>query len=157
MSKLGVCNSHFQFDNKYLHKPQSKQLKHFNKGVIQWRRCISCNKYVTFYSRGVGCALHSWHLNKQNIQVPCIGQYTCEALRSCLSLCERAFDDIEKPLCICYSCYENLGGHIYLRPGQGKRAITYATEKLHDNDITKELEHLGNWLINISQTDDDEI
>ena len=82
LSKLGVCDSHFQFDNKYLHKNKSqhKQTKEFNEGIIQWRRCISCNKYVTFFSRGVGCIIHSWYLNKKNIQVPCIGQYTCEAL-----------------------------------------------------------------------------
>lgn len=35
LSKSGVCNSHFQFDNKYLHKPQSKQLKNFTEGIIQ--------------------------------------------------------------------------------------------------------------------------
>src|SRR5256885_386052 len=33
LSKLGVCNSHFQFDNKYLHK-NSKQLIDFKQGVI---------------------------------------------------------------------------------------------------------------------------
>lgn len=92
--RLGVCNTHFQFDNKYLHQSRNKQLKDFNQGIIQWRRCISCNKYITFFSRGAGCTLHSWHLNKQNIQVPCIGQYTCEALRDCLPVCKRAFDDI---------------------------------------------------------------
>ena len=64
LSKLGVCDSHFQFDNKYLHKSRNKQLKNFTEGIIQWRRCISCNKYVTFFSRGMGCTLHSWHLNK---------------------------------------------------------------------------------------------
>jgi hypothetical protein len=34
LSKLGVCNSHFQFDNKYLHK-KNKQLIDFEKGIIQ--------------------------------------------------------------------------------------------------------------------------
>src|SRR5436190_19166076 len=79
LSRLGVCDSHFQFDNKYLHKSQNKQVKDFNQGIIQWRRCISCNKYITYFSRGVGCTIHSWKLNKQNVQVPCIGQYSCEA------------------------------------------------------------------------------
>lgn len=84
LTRLGVCNTHFQFDNKYLHQSQNKQLKDF-------RRCISYYKYIAFFSRGAGCILHSWHLNKQNIQVPCIGQYTCEALRDCLPVCKRAF------------------------------------------------------------------
>ncbi|RGB25557.1 hypothetical protein C1646_771547 [Rhizophagus diaphanus] len=33
--RLGVCNTHFQFDNKYLHQSQNKQLKDFNQGIIQ--------------------------------------------------------------------------------------------------------------------------
>ncbi|RIA89772.1 hypothetical protein C1645_824355 [Glomus cerebriforme] len=60
---------------------ENKQVKDFNQGIIQWRRCISCNKYITYFSRGEGCTIHSWKLNKQNVQVPCIGQYSCEALR----------------------------------------------------------------------------
>ncbi|GET01797.1 hypothetical protein GLOIN_2v1482460 [Rhizophagus clarus] len=152
--RLGVCNTHFQFDNKYLHQSRNKQLKDFNQGIIQWRRCISCNKYITFYSRGAGCTLHSWHLNKQNIQVPCIGQYTCEALQDCLPVCKRAFDDInprQKSVCCWY--YENLGGHIHHRPGRGKSGTTCTT--LHADDTAKGLEYLGNWLINIAQTGND--
>ncbi|GBC09286.1 hypothetical protein RclHR1_08740006 [Rhizophagus clarus] len=152
--RLGVCNTHFQFDNKYLHQSRNKQLKDFNQGIIQWRRCISCNKYITFYSRGAGCILHSWHLNKQNIQVPCIGQYTCEVLRDCLPVCKRAFDDINpRQKSVCCWCYENLGGHIHHRPGRGKSRITCTT--LHADDTAKGLEYLGNWLINIAQTGND--
>ncbi|RHZ81244.1 hypothetical protein Glove_122g101 [Diversispora epigaea] len=40
LSKLGVCNSHFQFDNNYLHSSQNKQLKDFSQGIIQWRRSL---------------------------------------------------------------------------------------------------------------------
>ena len=60
-----MCDSHFQFDNKYLHKSIDKQTKKFNEGIIQWRQCVSCKKYVTFFSRDAGCAIHSWHLNKK--------------------------------------------------------------------------------------------
>ncbi|RHZ66091.1 hypothetical protein Glove_309g4 [Diversispora epigaea] len=154
---FGVCDSHFQFDNKYLHKSQNKQLKDFTQGIIQWRRCISCNKFITFFSRGIGCTLHSWNLNKQNIQVPCIGQYACDALRSYPPLCKRAFDNINQQRNICCMCYENLGGHIYHRPGREKSATTCITEKLHVNDTTKGLKYLGKWLINIAQIDDDNI
>ena len=45
-----------------------------------------------------------------------------------------------------------MGGHIYHRPGRGKSATTCITEKLHDNNTTRGLECLGNWLINIAQT-----
>ena len=113
LEKLGVCDFHFQFDNKYLHKIQEKKVKNFEMGVIQWRRCIACDKYVTFFSRSIGCTQHSWHLNGHNIQVPCIGQYCCEALKLCDSLCVQAFDNIERPKSVCCSCYEKLGGHIY--------------------------------------------
>lgn len=158
LSKLGVCDSHFQFDNKYLHKSLSKQTKNMNEGIIQWRRCISCNKYVTFFSRGTGCAMHSWHLNKRNIQVPCIGQYSCEALQPCPTLCSRAFEDIRRPRCVCCLCYENLGGHIHHRSGiRGMGATTCITEKLHLDDITKGLKFIGNLLIKIAQTENNEI
>lgn len=69
ITKIGVCDLHFQFDNKYLHNSKEKQLKKFEMGMIQWRRCISCNKYVTFFSRGIGCTQHSWRLNEHSIQV----------------------------------------------------------------------------------------
>ena len=157
LSKLGVCDLHFQFDNKYLHKSQNKQLKKFEEGIIQWRRCVSCNKYVTFFSRGTGCPIHSWNLNNQNIQTPCNGQYACDALRTCLPLCKRMFNDFTKPQSICCSCYENLGGHIYRRPGRGKIATTCITEKLHVDDIKKGIEFLGNWLINIARIEHEEI
>ncbi len=49
-----------------------------------------------------------------------------------------------------------MGGHIYCRPSRRRSAKTCITEKLHANDITKSLEHLDNWLINIAQTDSDE-
>jgi len=139
-------------------KSQHKQTKEFNEGIIQWRRCISCNKYVTFFSRGVGCIIHSWHLNKKNIQVPCIGQYTCEALRSCPNLCKRSFENIKRPQCICCLCYEKLGGHIHHRSGsRGIKATTCITEELHADDITKGLEFIGNLLIRIAQTKSNEI
>jgi hypothetical protein len=158
LSKLGVCDSHFQFDNKYLHQSLFKQTKDFNEGIIQWRRCISCNKYITFFSRGKGCTIHSWYLNKKNIQVPCIGQYVCEALQSCPPLCNPAFGNVKRPHCICCLCYENLGGHIYHRSGiRGKRAPTCISENLHAEDITKGLEFIGKLLINIAQTGNNEI
>ncbi|RHZ86017.1 hypothetical protein Glove_57g83 [Diversispora epigaea] len=112
-----------------------KEVNGFNQGVIQWHQCISCNKFITFFSRGIGCTSHSWHLNEWNIQVPCIGQYTCEALRACPPLC----------------------GHIYHHPGRRKSATTCTTEKLHIDDTTKELKHLGNWLINIAQIENNDV
>ncbi len=155
LPKLGVCDLHFQFNNKYLHKSREKKLKDFETGIIQWRRCISCNKYITLFSREEGCIQHSWHLNEHNIQVPCIGQYSCEALKVCRPLFVKAFNNIKNPKSICCSCYEKLGGHIYRRPGRGKQGTTCITEQLHSNDTSKGLEFLGNWLIDFSQTENE--
>jgi hypothetical protein len=157
LSKLGVCDLHFQFDNKYLHDPKEKKLKGFETAIIQWRRCISCNKYITFFSREAGCAKHSWHLNGYNIQISCIGQHGCDALRVCRPLCIKAFDDIKNPKSVCCLCYEKLGGHIYQRPGRGKKGTTCITKQLHLSDTSKGLEFLGNWLIDFSQTENEEI
>ncbi|CAB5382752.1 unnamed protein product [Rhizophagus irregularis] len=156
LQKLGVCDLHFQFDNKYLHNSKEKQLKKFEMGMIQWRRCISCNKYVTFFSRGIGCTQHSWRLNEHNIQVPCIGQYSCKTLKVCRPLCVQAFDNINiNQKSLCYSCYEEFGGHIYQRPGRGKKGNT--CEQLHLEDTSKGLKFLGNWLIHFSQAQNEEI
>ena len=156
LSRLGVCDTHFQFDNKYLHKSQNKQLKGYDRGIIQWRRCICCDKYVTYFSRGAGCDIHSWNLNSRNIQIPCNCQYACKVLQTCPPLCKRAFD-ITKTQCICCLCYEDLGGHIYCRPGRGKKATTCITENSHKEDIKKGLEFLGDWLIDVSRTGHDEM
>ncbi|CAB4444076.1 unnamed protein product [Rhizophagus irregularis] len=133
LSKLRVCDSHFQFDNKYLHQSLSKNQKGFDEGIIQWRRCISCNKHCHVLG------------------------YKCKALHSCPNLCNRAYENIKSPQSICCLYYENLGGHIHRRSGiRGKSASTCITEKLHDDDITKGLEFIGNLLIKIAQMENNE-
>ncbi|RIA93775.1 hypothetical protein C1645_818971 [Glomus cerebriforme] len=52
--KLGVCNSHFQFDNN---KSLSKKVKDFNERIIQWCQFLVIN--ILPFSRGVGCTVHS--------------------------------------------------------------------------------------------------
>ena len=49
-----------------------------------------------------------------------------------------------------------MGGHIYHCSEKGKKAITCITEKLHADDVTKGLEFLGNLLIKIAQTENNE-
>jgi len=50
-----------------------------------------------------------------------------------------------------------LGGHIYHRSGtRGKSATTCITEKLHDGDIIKGLEFIGNLLIKIAQIENND-
>ncbi|CAB4386519.1 unnamed protein product [Rhizophagus irregularis] len=71
---------------------------------------------------------------------------------------QSSFWDVKRPHCICCLYYENLGGHIYYRSGiRGKKASTCISENLHANDITKGLEFIGNLLINIAHTGNNEI
>ncbi|RGB26890.1 hypothetical protein C1646_769846 [Rhizophagus diaphanus] len=80
------------------------------------------------------------------------------SLQSCPPLCRQAFENIKNPKCICCLYYKNLGGHIHHRSGiRGKCAVTCITEKLHKDDITKGLEFMGNLLIKIAQTGNNEI
>ncbi|GBB90788.1 hypothetical protein RclHR1_17880003 [Rhizophagus clarus] len=91
-------------------------------------------------------------------RLPCIGQYSYKALQPYPTLCSRAFEDIKRPRCVCCLCYENLGGHIHHHSGiRGKSAMTCITEKLHVDDITKSLKFIGNLLIKIAQTGNNEI
>ncbi|UZO11362.1 uncharacterized protein OCT59_002933 [Rhizophagus irregularis] len=72
---LGVCDSHFLYDQNQIHNPKDKISKEFttSDAIIQHRRCIGCKQYITFYSRGEGCSNHSWLVNGRNVQVPCNG------------------------------------------------------------------------------------
>ncbi|CAB5194603.1 unnamed protein product [Rhizophagus irregularis] len=85
-------------------------------------------------------------------------EYKCKALHSYPNLCNRAYENIKSPQSICCLYYENLGGHIHRRSGiRGKSASTCITEKLHDVDITKGLEFIGNLLIKIAQMKNNEV
>ncbi|CAG8513651.1 22616_t:CDS:2 [Rhizophagus irregularis] len=120
LPKLGIYDFHFQFNNK----SSDKKLKSFETEIIQWRRW---------------CTERSWHLNKQNIRVQCIGKYAYEALKVSYPLCTRAFDDIKRPKSICCLCYKKLEGHVYHRPVMGKKGTP-----LHLEDTSKGLKI---WII----------
>jgi len=51
-------------------------------------------------------------------------------------------------------CYERLGGHIYKRTGRDKRS-NCIQDKLHEQDATKRINFIANWLIKISHTNED--
>ncbi|GES98166.1 hypothetical protein GLOIN_2v1793246 [Rhizophagus clarus] len=151
--KLGVCDSHFLYDQNQIHNPKEKIFTELTDALVQHRRCIGCKKYVTFFSRGEGCSKHSWLINGRNIQVPCNGLMHCNALKdSFISKC--AFEEIKKPRCICCSCYEQLGGHIHKRAGRGKKS-NCVHDKLHEQDTSKGIEFIANWLKKISHTSDE--
>lgn len=74
----------------------------------------------------------------------------CNALKETF-LSEQSLK-INKPRCICCSCYERLGGHIHKRTGRGKKSNC---DRLHEQDVTKGINFIANWLIKISHTDED--
>lgn len=47
-SKLGVCYTHFLFDQNQLHSPNVKQLCSIEKSIIHSHFCIFCNKKKAF-------------------------------------------------------------------------------------------------------------
>jgi len=47
-----------------------------------------------------------------------------------------------------------LGGHIHKRTGRGKRS-NCVQDKLHEEDITKGIKIIANWLIKFSHTDEE--
>ncbi len=151
--KLGVCDSHFLYDQNQIHNPKEKIFKEFTDAIVQHRRCIGCKKFVTFFSRGEGCSSHSWLINGQNIQVPCNGVIHCNALRNSF-ISRPAFNKIKKPRFICCACYEQLGGHVHKRTGRGKKS-NCIQDKLHEKDTTKGIKIIANWLIKISHIDEE--
>jgi hypothetical protein len=155
LSKLGVCSSHFSLDHILLHKNE-KKYKEFESGLIQHRRCVSCSNYIDFFSRGTGCSTHSWTLDEKIIQVPCVGQVDCAALIECKPMLEKTLEkEIKNSRCICCKCYEELGGHLYERPGKGK-SITCVKHGHHNNDINISLEFIGSWICNMAKSDNEE-
>jgi len=133
--KLGVCDSHFLYDQNQIHGPKEKVCKELTNAIVQHRTCIKCKKLVTFFSRGEGCITHSWLINEANLQVPCNGTIYCNALKNSF-ISKLAFDEIKRPRFICCACYEQLGGHIHKRAGRGKKPNCVQE---HKKDITKGL------------------
>ncbi|GES76689.1 hypothetical protein GLOIN_2v1793246 [Rhizophagus clarus] len=128
--KLGVCDSHFLYDQNQIHDSKEKIFKEFTDAIVQHRRCIGCKKIYNFFSRGEGCRTHSLLINERNIQVPCNGAIHCNALRSSF-ISKPAFNEIKKLRFVC------------------------CAYKLHEEDITKGIKIIANWLINFSHTDEE--
>ncbi|RHZ75159.1 hypothetical protein Glove_217g154 [Diversispora epigaea] len=151
----GVCNLHFLYDQNQIHNSKDKKLKKFNEAIIQHRRYLSCKKDITFFSCGKGCNNHSWLINGRNIQIPCNGLVRCNVLKefstTSVTLCKCVFNEIEQPRCI---CYERLGGHIHVCTGRGHQS-NCIHDGLHKQDIMEGIKCIANWLIGISNTNDE--
>ncbi|CAG8469155.1 6058_t:CDS:2, partial [Paraglomus occultum] len=149
----GVCDSHFQFDMKDLHEEGAKQLIDSENGYIHYRICLFCNKLKCFFSRGKYCREHSWKINDRNIQIPCIGNLKCKAFSEG-SIVQKTLSSYNARY-ICSACYEQQGGHLYIRRGKGHNAVSCHELGKHNDDQKKAIRHFGNWVMSVAEFGDD--
>ncbi|CAG8705852.1 15673_t:CDS:2, partial [Gigaspora rosea] len=97
ITELGVCSSHFNFDNSKLYSSGTKQRKKTSKSIIHRKKCLLCNKYKRFFSRAFQIIpnITSRVTNNKRIRY------------------------------ICTNCFENNGGHLYIRQKSGNPSITW--------------------------------
>ncbi|RHZ51289.1 hypothetical protein Glove_481g108 [Diversispora epigaea] len=151
---LGVCMNHFNYDQKN-YNAYCKQLRKPEQSEIRRRRCLFCFQNFHFFSRGLGCKNHLWNIWGKNIQIPCIGLYTCDAIHKYQDISKIVFDDASTVRYICNNCYESYGGHINRRTGSGKQKFDCKRE-LHKNDVSKSLELIIQWLKYVVNTKSEE-
>ncbi|PKC17135.1 hypothetical protein RhiirA5_369304 [Rhizophagus irregularis] len=93
---LGVCMSHFNYDQKN-HSNQAKKLRKTEDSIVHKRRCLFCGKNYFFFSRGMNCRQHSWNVFNRNIQVACNGQFSCNALEACPNISNLVKEEFPNP------------------------------------------------------------
>ncbi|PKK64008.1 hypothetical protein RhiirC2_854621 [Rhizophagus irregularis] len=128
IEQLGVCYTHFMYDQNKLHSANLKQTK----------------------NRGANCEEHSYTIVGRNIQVPCIGQKKCGALQVYHPLVFST-QQSKNARYVCMNCYENKGGHTYQHIGKGvKNDPNCDNMSYHNNDTKKALEAIGYWILNVA-------
>ncbi|RIA89703.1 hypothetical protein C1645_824469 [Glomus cerebriforme] len=120
LDKLGVCYSHFMFDQNKLHLGDTKKLKSTSESLIHSRR-----KYI---------------------QVPCIGQKNCKTLEEFDSIVTKAQSNY-KARYVCCDCYEKEEGHLHVKPGKGKNESICHLEGKHDQHLINSLKIISKWII----------
>ncbi|CAG8768609.1 14510_t:CDS:1, partial [Racocetra persica] len=76
LSSLGICASHFNYDNKQLHTFQKSEVS-IEKSLVHRKKCLFCGSDKYIFSRGGYCREHSWKLFDRNIQIMCNGLTVC--------------------------------------------------------------------------------
>ena len=122
-----------------------------DQSALHRTRCLLCNKYKIFFTRGQNCPVHSWTVCGRNIRVPCLCLKTCKALRTCFSICTKSTDNI-RPLYICTKCFEDNGGHLHERLGRGPKKFSCYEQH---NDSTTILETFGHWLLSVAKSNNE--
>ncbi|CAB4382849.1 unnamed protein product [Rhizophagus irregularis] len=126
LSKLGVCMSHFNFDQR-IHKKKIKSMtKSTEESRVQQRQCLFYHQNHHYFTRGIGCMQHSWVILDRVILTPCIGQIDCHALKE-----------------------------IIYTPSQVKVKKKIGCEEHHVADTSTQLEIIGRWFIRIAKFGED--
>ena len=73
LENLGVCFSHFAFDQNRLHEKNTKKERNIKLSFLHRRRCLFCGLNIYFFSRRKFCHEHSASLGNKNLLAPCIG------------------------------------------------------------------------------------
>ncbi|RHZ77026.1 hypothetical protein Glove_186g165 [Diversispora epigaea] len=152
LNKLGVCQTHFMFDQNRLHQSGAKGNTNVEQSIIHNRRCKFCNKNYYFFSRGKYCKEHSWELAGKQIRTACIAQKGCNLFQELNSIMIKA-ESNENARYVCCHCFEKQGGHLYVRPGKGKAAFDCIKENMHLGETSLALELMSKWILYVAQNE----
>ncbi|RIB15271.1 hypothetical protein C2G38_2319933 [Gigaspora rosea] len=147
---LGVCGSHYSFDQNVLHDPNHKSLHCIDESWIYCHRYLFCNKDKYFFVRGTSCNQHVTNIVGRKIQVPCMGLKACPAFITKNNEKRNQNNDNKyQPRYICTQCFDLQGRHFFQRQGIGKKLFT-CNDK-HKDDTTQALELIGQWILNMAK------
>ncbi|UZO08166.1 uncharacterized protein OCT59_028429 [Rhizophagus irregularis] len=107
-----------------------------------------------YFTRGIGCTQHSWVILDRVILTPCIGQIDCYALKESGNFCKSSLKNFSRPRFSCGNCFVDKGGHLYTKPGKGKKKKV-GCEEHHVADTSTQLEIIGRWFIRIAKFGED--
>ena len=153
LNKLGVCFSHFMFDQNKLHGAGAKGEKDVKQSLIHSRRCRFCGKNHYFFSRGQYCKEHSWKILGKELRLACICQKGCNAIEKLdpIIMLTNSNSKYNKTRYVCCECYIENGGHLYIRSGiKGKRVMHCNETNNHSGDVAASLELIGNWILQVA-------
>jgi len=141
---LGVCTSHFTFDQNLLHTAHLKQQRSIEKNETSWicnYYCIFCNKHKYFFSHRNNCVEHSVYIIRRNIQASCVGFKTYSVFKDIgqNDLINKSVDEY-KSRYICSECFNLHGGHFFQRQDSRKKS-NFSCEDKHKSDKTKALKY----------------
>ena len=147
---------HFLFDQNKLHEGGAKGKKDVQQSIIHFRRCRFCEKNYYFFSCGEYCEKHSWKVLGKEIRLACICQKGCNVLKKfdLIIMLTNSNDKFNNIRYICCKCYEENGGHIYIKSGRGNKILHCNETKIHSSEVTASLKLMANWILQVAHEKD---